>query len=115
MLLAHPSRDEPGAIRRTGRLHSSVADTTSRPKAASARERLATVEHARLTPAQRRVLRALRQGGTHQDVADRLSRKLSTVRGHIKRIHGKTDTHSPAQLMLFIVEHWECCIDLDDD
>ena len=75
-----------------------------------ARQRLATVEHASLTRTERLVLRIYLEERRHQATADRLGRALSTIRGHIKSIHGKTGTHSPTDLILFALRHRDCCI-----
>jgi DNA-binding CsgD family transcriptional regulator len=57
------------------------------------------MNHADLTPAERRVLQELLRVRTHADAARQLGVALSTVRSHVRNIHRETDTHTMAELV----------------
>lgn len=71
--------------------------------------------HAGLTPAERRVLRALIDAPEPPQVAERLGIELSTVRWHVQNLHAKTDTHNVAALVLWALRHWNCCVGIRRD
>ena len=52
-----------------------------------------------VTFAEARVLLLLLSGLSPHEIATALDVKLSTVRTHIRRLHGKADTHSLVQLV----------------
>ena len=70
--------------------------------------------HARLTSAQRAVLRCLLDHMTVKELARELSVAVSTARWHIRRIHAATDTHTLSDLVFWAVEHRDCCIGSPD-
>jgi len=65
--------------------------------------------HARLTRRERQVVVALLQGRSVSSTAESLGIRVSTVRGHIRAIHLKTETHTLIELILWAAKHHDCC------
>lgn len=66
--------------------------------------------HAQLTPTEKLVLRTLLQQTTVVATAEQLGMRVVTARTHVRNIHSKTGTHSPAGTLIWAIEHWECCV-----
>jgi DNA-binding NarL/FixJ family response regulator len=59
----------------------------------------------KLTPREREVLRALADGLSDKEIAERLHVGVGTVRNHIVSIFGKLEVHSRLQALVFAVRH----------
>jgi len=57
------------------------------------------------TPTESEVLRALIRSGSVTAASRRTGRTLGTVRVHLKHIHGKTDTHTVGELIVWALQH----------
>jgi DNA-binding NarL/FixJ family response regulator len=60
---------------------------------------------ARITPAEKRVLRVLCRGDSNRAIADRLRLSPRTVESHVSSLLEKTGCHSRTQLLLWALEH----------
>lgn len=58
----------------------------------------------RLTPAERRLASALCEGGSLPEIAARLGIAYETARAHLKKIYGKTGTHSQRELLALLIK-----------
>ncbi len=66
--------------------------------------------HAHLTRMEKQVVAALIDGRSPKEVARALGLQLSTVRTYVRQAHRKNDTHSLTSLVLWGLEHHECCL-----
>lgn len=57
-----------------------------------------------LTPAERRIVEALCEGGTLPQIAGRLGISYETARTHLKKIYGKTGTHNQRELLALLIK-----------
>lgn len=60
-----------------------------------------------LTHTEREVLMALIRSGSVTAASRRTGRTLGTVRVHLKHIHGKTNTHTVGELIVWALQHPE--------
>lgn len=58
-----------------------------------------------LTPTEFRVAALIAEGKGARQVAVELNRGYSTVRGHLKNIFAKTNTHRQSALAILVVRH----------
>lgn len=59
------------------------------------------------------VLRTLLGKRTVVEVAGRLGVRISTARTHVRHLHEKTGTHTLVDLVMWGLEHLDCCIRSD--
>ncbi|MEO9254280.1 MAG: hypothetical protein ABI305_01980 [Tepidiformaceae bacterium] len=65
--------------------------------------------HQHLTPTELSVLRSLITAGTVTHAAAMAHRNLATTRVHVRSLHRKTGTHALPELVVWALDHWECC------
>lgn len=64
----------------------------------------------RLTPTEIRIAKCLVRSGSVGGVAEALDRNIATVRVHTRRLHQKTGCNTSAGVVVWALDHWQCCL-----